>query len=182
MTMLERSQPADLLPMELPTSTSLRAASRAKTLASLESSEAWAKAPAPASGLKSSGWLASYDRNTSSWRTSQRCLLALATNEADGLAEFSESWPSAGMMLSGVSYQLPTWEPGTAAIASGSSPIPTPRKIDGRSAGPGTSDGCLLRRAASGFGLNLAEFVQAETRKLWPTPTASMHKGSSPAC
>ena len=172
MMTLEPSQPTFFDGMELPLMSS-RAASRAKTLALPEGSAEWAKAPGLASGLKSSVWLANYDRNTSSWRTSQRCLLAQANGEADGLAEFLETWPSAGMMLAGRSFQLPAWEPGTAAIGSGSSPIPTPRKIDGRSAGPGTSDGCLLRRSASSFGLNLAEFVQVDARKLFPTPQSS---------
>ncbi|MEP3744183.1 MAG: hypothetical protein ABJM80_19065 [Sulfitobacter pontiacus] len=50
---------------------------------------------------------------------------------------------------------------------------PTPKKMDGRSAGPGTKDETLLRRHQSGWGLNLPETVQMETRKLWPTPQKS---------
>ena len=96
----ENSQATFWQETELPLMSS-RAASRAKTLALQESSAAWAKAPDPASGPKSSDLLASYDPATSSWRTLQRCFLAQAKNEADGLAEFSETWPSAGMMRNG---------------------------------------------------------------------------------
>jgi len=118
-----------LLPMELPASTSLRAVSRAKTLALLESSAAWVKAPDQASGPRSSDLLASYDQNTSSWRTSQHCLLAQANDEADGLAEFSETWPSAGMMRNGKTYRLRPWAIPTCENARGL--WPTPNKSNG---------------------------------------------------
>jgi hypothetical protein len=105
-------------------------ASRAKTLASLESSAAWGKAQDPASGPRLSDLLASYDRATSSWRTSQHCLLAQAKNEADGLAEFSETWPSAGMMRNGKTYQRQPWALPIAENASGL--LPTPTKSDAK--------------------------------------------------
>ena len=50
---------------------------------------------------------------------------------------------------------------------------PTPKAMDSRSAGPGTKDETLTRRAESQFGVNLAEAVQMDVRKLWPTPTRS---------
>jgi hypothetical protein len=46
---------------------------------------------------------------------------------------------------------------------------PTPRATDDRASGPGANDEALLRRAASGWGLNLSEAVQVRTR--FPTPT-----------
>jgi hypothetical protein len=49
---------------------------------------------------------------------------------------------------------------------------PPPKAMDSRSAGPGTKDETLMCRASSGFGLNLAETVQAIDRKLLPTPVA----------
>lgn len=58
-------------------------------------------------GLKSCDLLAVYDQNTSSWKTSQTCLVGLATNEADGLDEFCQTWPRSGMMRSGMLYRLP---------------------------------------------------------------------------
>ena len=45
--------------------------------------------------------LANFDRASSSWKTSQRCL--------DGEWEtFSEVWPRSGMMRNGTAYRLPT--------------------------------------------------------------------------
>jgi hypothetical protein len=84
---------------------------------------------------------------------------------------FSEPWPRSGMMLSGTAYQLPTLAHTIDATASGL--LPTPRAIDGRSAGQGTKDETLVRRAKSPFGLNLAETVQVQVRGLWPTPNAN---------
>jgi hypothetical protein len=124
MTMLEPSQQKFWQETELPLMSS-RAASRAKTLASLENSAAWGKAQDPASGPRLSDLLASYDRATSSWRTSQHCLLAQTKNEADGLAEFSETWPSAGMMRNGKTYQRQPWALPIAESASGLWPTPT---------------------------------------------------------
>ncbi len=128
MTTFAHLQAQDSLPMELP-SMSSPGAFRAKTLALPENSAAWAKAPAPDSGPRSSDLLATYDRATSSWRTSQHCLLAQANGEADGLAEFSETWPSAGMMRNGKTYQLEPWAVTTCASARGF--WPTPNKSNG---------------------------------------------------
>ena len=123
MTMSEPSQATFFDGMELPLMSS-RAASRARTLALLESSAAWVKEPAAASGPRSSDLLASYDRNTSSWRTSQHCLLAQANGEADGLAEFSETWPSAGMMRNGKTFRRQPWALPIAENVSGLWPTP----------------------------------------------------------
>jgi hypothetical protein len=159
MKMLEPSQQTFFDGMELPLMSS-RAASRAKTLASLENSAAWGKAPDPASGPRLSDLLASYDRATSSWRTSQHCLLAQAKNEADGLAEFSETWPSAGMMRNGKTYQRQPWALPIAESASGS--WLTPRASD---TGKGENQATFLRRmgdrTAKCFG-SLAAQVNAQ--------------------
>ena len=128
MTMCEPSQPTFFDGMELPLMSS-REAFRARTLALLESSAAWVKEPVPVSGPRSSDLLASYDHNSSSWRTSQRCLLAQANGEADGLAEFSETWPSAGMMRNGKTFRRQPWALPIAESASGL--WPTPCKVDG---------------------------------------------------
>ena len=124
MTMSEPLQATFFDGMELPLMSS-RAASRARTLALLESSAAWVKEHAPASGPRLSDLLASYDRNTSSWRTSQHCLLAQVNGEADGLAEFSETWPSAGMMRNGKTFRRQPWALPIAESASGLWPTPT---------------------------------------------------------
>ena len=109
-------------------SMSSREASRAKTLAWQEGAPV-STANAPASGLRLCDSLASYDRDTLSWRTSQTCLVALLENEADGLAEFSETWPSAGMMRSGKTYRLRPWALSTCESAHGL--WPTPNKSNG---------------------------------------------------
>jgi hypothetical protein len=126
MTTFAHSQAQGSLPMEFP-SMSSQAGSLAKTFQSQESSVAWAKEPVPAFGLKSSVLLASYDPDTSSWRTSQHCLLAQTLRLADGLAEFSETWPSAGMMRNGKTYQRQPWALPTVANVSGLLPTPNAR-------------------------------------------------------
>ena len=158
MTMLEPSQPTFFDGMALPLMSS-RAASRARTLALLESSAAWVKEPAAASGPRSSDLLASYDRNTSSWRTSQHCLLAQANGEADGLAEFSETWPSAGMMRNGKTYRLQPWALPIAENASGLllTPIKTDASLamtlrDGYSRSKAHSFGSLSEQLITEFG------------------------------
>lgn len=52
------------------------------------------------SGSSTREWFASYDRESSSWKTSQRSLLA-------GWDEFSETWPKQGMTQSGRAFELP---------------------------------------------------------------------------
>ena len=176
MTMSEPSQATFFDGMELPLMSS-RAASRARTLALLESSAAWVKEPAAASGPRSSDLLASYDRNTSSWRTSQHCLLAQANGEADGLAEFSETWPSAGMMRNGKTYQRQPWALPIAESASGL--WATPAKTIGAAseAEKGRWGGTAWYRPnGSKKQTNLTDQVL-----MFPTPTTTMHKGSSPA-
>ena len=103
------------------------AGSRARTYQPQENRQEWARGPEAGCGPKSSDLLASYDRATSSWRTSQTCFLAQAKNEADGLAEYLETWPSAGMMRNGKTYQRQPWALPIAENASGL--LPTPRKM-----------------------------------------------------
>ena len=64
------------------------------------------------SGVSLPVLLASYDRATSSWRTSQRCLV-------EGWAKYSETWPRSGMTRSGIAYQLPTLAQSTTETGSG---------------------------------------------------------------
>ena len=179
MTMSEPSQATFFDGMELPLMSS-RAASRARTLALLESSAAWVKEPVPASGPRSSDLLASYDRNTSSWRTSQHCLLAQANGEADGLAEFSETWPSAGMMRNGKTFRRQPWALPIAESASGLWPTPV------KDSKPGANAFKLpdAVNAAEGYPMRVYQKNpqrHAVFAAMIPTPTATMHKGSSPA-
>jgi hypothetical protein len=56
---------------------------------------------AAASGENTPGSLASFDRGSLSWKTSQRSL-------DGGWETFSETWPRSGMMRNGIAYRLPT--------------------------------------------------------------------------
>ena len=96
--------------------------SPARTSATLEM-ELGLKASAAAYRVSTPGLLANYDRTTSSWKTSQRCLI-------EGFTEFSETWPRSGMMRNGIAYQLPTLAHPISAIGCGS--LLTPIKMDGR--------------------------------------------------
>ncbi len=64
--------------------------------------------------------LASYDPATSSWRTSQRCLV-------EGWTVFSETWPRSGLMRNGTAYQLPPLVRLTDEIGFGLWPTPVAR-------------------------------------------------------
>jgi hypothetical protein len=69
-------------------------------------------------GRRSLDYLANYDPISSSWRTSQTCLVS-------GLAEFSETWPRSGTMRSGIAYQRLTLGPGIGGTEYGWLPTPT---------------------------------------------------------
>jgi hypothetical protein len=171
MKTLPNSQATFFDGMELPLMSS-QADSRAKTLAALESKLASKKEPAQDCGPKLSDLLASYHRDTSSWRTSQRCLVALATNEGDGLAEYSETWPSAGMMRNGVSYRQQPWALPIAESASGLWRTPTVGMVNqARAKDPEYG----VRLLEKGQTMTLA--AQVLNKKLWPTPTARDYKG-----
>ena len=114
-------------------------------------------ASAAAYGGSTPELLANYDPATSSWRTCQRSLV-------EGWTVFSETWPRSGMMRNGIAYRLPPLVPLTSETASGSWPTPT---VSGNYNRKGSSK-------TSGDGL-------ATAVRRWPTPVASMHKGSSPA-
>ena len=100
--------------------------SRAKTSVSQGDWQEWGKELVADCGPRSSVLLANYDHASSSWRTSQTCLVALLNGQEGGLAEFSETWPSAGMMRNGKVYQLEPW--GRPMSATGCGYWPTPAK------------------------------------------------------
>jgi hypothetical protein len=129
---LENSQLSDLLPMELPLMSSV-GDSHARTSAQQVSKTEWEREHEAAYGQKSPVWLANCDLPTLSWRTSQTCLVALQKGLADGLAEFSQTWPSAGMMLNGRTYQREPWALPIAENVYGL--LPTPRKNDSQKRG-----------------------------------------------
>ena len=137
-------------------STSYAADSPAKTSVSPENEKASPEAD-PACGQSTRASFASFDPDSSLWKTSQRCVFG-------GWEPFSETWPRAGMMLSGTAYRLPPSAPLTCATGSSSSlgpngeglwPTPTVKGNYKKSTYSGKS----------GDGLSTAV-------KKWPTPTA----------
>ena len=166
---------SDLLPMELP-SMSLPEGSRAKTFLSPEKKPELVKGHAAGFGPRLCDLLATFSPDTSSWRTSQTCFLALAKNEADGLAEYSETWPSAGIMRNGKTYRRQLWALPIVANVSGLWPTPI------KNSSPGSAAFKLPDAVAATLGLpmkpyqkNVATFEK--WRQLWPAPTARDHKG-----
>lgn len=124
MTMFERLPLTDFLPMEFGQMSSPED-SRAKTLALLESKPALARGREADCGASAYVLLAKYDRNTQSLKMSQTCFLDLQNDQADGLQQSCETWPTSGIMLSGTIYQLPTLVPGTGGGEFGYLPTPT---------------------------------------------------------
>jgi hypothetical protein len=151
-------------------------------------------------GLSTPELLANYDPASSSWRTSQHCLV-------EGLTEFSETWPRSGMMRSGIAYQLPPLVRLTDATEFGLWPTPTvggggQTLPEGTTPTGMTPDGrkqtvCLERYAQqverriwptprANDAEKRGDFDATNPRnglpaavKMFPTPTRSMHKGSS---
>ena len=127
--------------------------SRARTSARLEKVQEL-KAKSLAYGLSTLALLANYDPKSSSWRTSQRCLV-------EGWTEFSETWPRSGMMRNGTAYQLPLAAPTITEIGSGLLATPTTK--------------------ANQLAPSMMKHPSCR-QIVWPTPTAHLHKeGAYPA-
>lgn len=113
---MSKPSPAlSLLPMELPSMQSAEAF-LARTSALREMAKASKERAARFGGIMPDS-LAKYDLNSSSWRTSQHCLV-------EGMETFSETWPRSGMMLSGTAYRLPTLAPAISETGCGLWPSP----------------------------------------------------------
>ncbi len=149
---------------------SYRAAFRAKTFPQPDPDKAL-KAAAQGSGRK---WLESsvrFDAATCSWKT-HHCLWD------EDLPWSSVTLPAWGMTRTGVVYQQQTAERPISATASGLWPTPT---VNGNHNQPGSSK-------TAGWGLSSAAKQwthpprpsQRKGRATWPTPVASISKGSSP--
>jgi hypothetical protein len=137
-TTLEPSPPIGCEQMELLPMSSV-AASPARTSALPERAPGL-KASAAVYGKTMPESLARFDRDTSSWRTSQLCL-------GGDFAEFSETWPRSGMTRSGTAYQLPPLAPLTDATESGSWPTPRSNGATGPGRGPNLQGGMNLQSA-----------------------------------
>lgn len=143
--------------------------SRARTCPSPEK-EPGSTGPALVFGPSSLDSLASFDPDTSSWRTSQLCL--------DGdLAVFSETFPRSGMTRNGTVYRRQPLVPLTGGTASGLLPTPVARD-DGKSP---EAHMAMKRRMPGGERKTITslsvlarnDFRQADGTEAWPTPTAS---------
>jgi hypothetical protein len=109
---------------------------------------------------------ASYDPDTSSWRTSQACLL-------EGWATYSGTWPRSGTMRAGKAYQQQPLVRLTDVTESGSWGTPT-GSGEKLASSPTPAMGERYRRRKGG---NLLESVAA---KMWPTPKGSADKMGRP--
>jgi hypothetical protein len=102
--------------------------SRAKILAKQETAPELTESAADY-GPNSPVSLANYDRDTSSWRTSQLSL-------EGGFTEFSETWPRSGLMRSGTVFQLLTLVPDNFGIEFGLWPTPNATAFKGGRTSP----------------------------------------------
>lgn len=117
--------------------------SPAKTSAPLASKQVSSKALGLVSFTNSSESFAWYDRNSLSWRTSQRSLLTDWT-------PFSESWPKQGLMRSGRAFRQVLWEPVIKETVGGLLPTPTTNDSQNSSLPPSQAErdglvGAMLR-------------------------------------
>lgn len=147
MTTFESLTLPGFAPMESTESMSPAADSPARTSAS-QAGGPGSRASGPAYGASTRESFAKFDPDTSSWRTSQRCLV-------EGWATYSETWPRSGMTRNGTAFRLPPLALRMNATGYGLWPTPTTDSATNRSS-----------RYAQG-GMPLAAAV-----KLWPTPTA----------
>jgi len=113
---------------------------------------------AAACGASTPELLASFDPATSSWRTSQICLVAQANGQGNGLASFSETWPRSGLMRSGTAYQLQPLARATDATEFGLWQTPVADDAVDRTVGKFNSRG---------------EPKLSAQVKMWPTPSVT---------
>lgn len=121
-------------------------------------------------GRKWRASFARYSRDSRSWKTAQCSLL-------EGLDEFSETWPKWGLMRNGECLERPIAERPTCESESGLWPTPTCWG-GGQTLPEGTTPtGKTPEGRKQTVCLEL--YVQQVERKVWPTPTVAMAKGSS---
>ena len=128
------------------------------------------------SGLKPSMSFAEYDQFTHTWRTYQVSLLTLTPDE------FTETWPKAGMTVSGVGYQLPKQELRIAEIDGGVLPTPAAQEpgwkhipIVDKNGNPPAHQNQRFYHAETG---RLVQKGLEQVAKMFPTPYGlSANKG-----
>jgi hypothetical protein len=132
-----------------------------RTLALLESRQAYLKEPDQVFTEKSCVLLASFDQNTCSWRTLQQSFLT--DSEL-----YSETWPRWGMTQGGAAYAHPMWE--RRITETDGSQWPTPR-----------ANSAMASTITQENSWNMDRFPNLETvvgRMMWPTPAARDFKGA----
>ncbi len=134
--------------------------SLAKTSVRQASKPASKKALALACSTNSCESFAWWDRDTSSWRTSQRSLLTEWTL-------YLERWPKQGLMLNGHVFRRQMWAPAIGVIGGGV--LPTPVAQTGAGGPKGLDGGSGARQMLADAGFPRA----AGAPSLLPTPTAS---------
>lgn len=145
------------------------AASRARTSAQPEAAQD-STANEAGCGEKWQGSFAKYDPASRSWKTRQFSLLGDCT-------EFSETWPRWGSMRNGECLERPMSERPTCESESGLWPTPTCGG-GGRTLPEGTTPTGKTPEGRKQT-VCLERYVQQVERKVWPTPTVAMAKGSS---
>jgi hypothetical protein len=107
-----------------------------------------------------------FDRDSWSWKTSQRCLV-------EGWATYSESFPRAGTMRNGIAYRRQASAPltgGTGCLSSGHN-VPTPTKSDAQR---------MPNTGRNSHGPTIHEIAeQAIPIRTWPTPHGMSPDGRS---
>jgi hypothetical protein len=163
MTTLEALPQSDCAQMELPSMSSV-ADFHAKTFCTPARAQDL-QASAADCGATTLDSLASYDPATSSWRTSQRCLL-------EGWMTYSETWPRSGSMRNGIAYRLPPLVPLTAGTDSGLWPTPTANQQNAASIPALLNEAKRLHpRGQWSLGTQVAA-EHATGNRMWPTPHA----------
>lgn len=122
-----------------------------------------AEAVCSSNSCESFAW---FDRDSWSWKTSQRCLV-------EGWATYSESFPRAGTMRNGIAYRRQASAPltgGTGCLSSGHN-VPTPTKSDAQR---------MPNTGRNSHGPTIHEIAeQAIPIRMWPTPHGMSPDGRS---
>jgi len=114
-----------------------------------------------------------FDRDSWSWKTSQRCLV-------EGWATYSESFPRAGTMRNGIAYRRQASAPltgGTGCLSSES--WITPSVEDCKPAGP--VEVSMMRTYESGTNVpdTYKRLRSQAAARMWPTPTKEDSRGGA---
>lgn len=136
--------------------------SLAKTLALLESRQAYLREPDRVFTAKSCESLAWFDRDSYSWRTFQRSFLTDSE-------PYSQTWPRWGMTQDGAAYEHPMSV--RAICETGGSCWPTPNTGGYRSDGELAMLSKVLTEDQQWHGMT-SRAAASKKAKYWPTPTA----------